>query len=156
MRLTAREDIELSVPDVFAAVADFDAIAHLAQRQGFHVRRLDRLPVPSIGMRWAISGRYRGKVRHVFAELRAFVPGESLAVRMTGGGFQADIDVDMRALSRIRTRLRMDVDLKPQSLFARITVQVLRLKHASLARRYNAGLRDFAQKLELRHRVGRA
>lgn len=156
MRFSAREDIEVAVSDVFAAVADFDGFARLALRRGFQVERLDRLPMPSVGMRWAVSGSHRGRMRHVTAELRGFVPGESLTVRITGGGFEADLDVDVLALSRRRTRLRADLDLRPRTIGARILIQTLRLGRAAAARRYHAGLRRFAERLELRHTVRRA
>lgn len=156
MRFTAREDIEVPLAAVFAAVADFDAFIRLARRRGVQVERLDRLPVPSVGMRWSISGRYRGKDRHVTAELRVFVPGENLLLRMTGGGFEADLDLDVVALSRLRTRLRTDLDLRPRTIGARILMQALRLRRAVAARRHQAGLRAFAQDLERRHRVSRA
>ncbi len=156
MRFSAREDIEVPVADVFAALADFDGLVRMALRRGILVERLDRLPAPSVGMRWAIAGRYRGKLRHVTAELRVLVPGESLALRMTGGGFEADVDIDVLALSRMRTRLRTDLELRPRSIGARLLMPTLRLGRKTALRRYQAGLRSFAHRLEMRHMVRRA
>lgn len=156
MRLAAREDIELPASVVFAAASDFDHFARLALRRGFQVERRDRLPEPAVGMRWSVSGPYGGKLRHVTAELRAYVPGESLLVRMTGGGFEVDIDVDVIALSWRRTRLRTDLDLRPRTIRARILMQALKLRRAKAVGRFHASLRAFARRIELRHMIDRA
>lgn len=156
MRFSAREDVELEAGTVFAAVSDFAAFERLARRRGIEIRRIDRLARPAVGMAWSLAGRFRGRARSAIAELRHFDPDGGLVLAITGGGFEATFELLVVRLSRARSRVVADLEVRPRSLGARLALQAARLGRKRMVRRYGEGLRSFARQLELVHGVPRA
>ena len=62
----------------------------------------------------------------------------------------ADVEVELVALSRGRTRLRMSIELRPQNLSARLLVQSLKLARGSLNRKFDKRMAGFARDIEQR------
>jgi hypothetical protein len=63
-------------------------------------------------------------------------------------GLEVDMIVELVALSRGRTRLSVDLDLKPKSISARLLVQSLKLAKANLSKKFHLRIADYARDLE--------
>jgi len=153
MKFSAREDIEAPIERVFAAMTDFHAIELAALRRGVQVSRLDGLATAAAGASWDIAFRYRGKVRAMVGTISACEPYERLAFDVRAQGYEVSTAFTLLALSRKRTRITSDMDVRPRSLPARLLLQSARLGRAALVRRYADRIHLMA--LELEDRAGR-
>jgi hypothetical protein len=87
-------------------------------------------------------------------ELADYEPPNKLI--FTGGtdSFDAEVLVELIALSARETRATMTVDLKPKTLAARLILQSARLTKGSITKRIRKQLNKFA--LEIENRVNTA
>ncbi|MDJ0630401.1 MAG: SRPBCC family protein [Rhodobacter sp.] len=152
MRFTTREDIEAPIENVFAAASDFDGFERQALRRGAEVTRRDNLDRIGVGSEWFLKFRFRGKEREVEARIVQFTPPNSFRVDSRIGGLHSAIDVELLALSPRRTRLQVAVDLKPQSLSARLLVQSLKFAKSNINKRFANRVWQYAQDIEGKYR----
>ncbi len=151
MKFSTREDIEAPAAFVFAELSDFDGFERGAMRRGARVKRLDRLAVPGAGMSWALEFRWRGRDRKMVTEMTAHDPPQALAFVAESAGFELVLGMGLAEMSRRRTRLAVELEVKPRTLAARIMLQSLRLGKARLTRRFASRVRMVAEEIEARH-----
>jgi hypothetical protein len=148
MKFSAKEDIEAPVEQVFALVSDFEGFETSARRRGADVQRTDTLPTSAIGMTWSASFVARGRQRQLNIEMTAYEPPQMMRFHSVAQGLEADMKVELVALSRGRTRFSIDLDLKPKSISARLLVQSLKLAKANLNKKFHLRMADYARDLE--------
>lgn len=152
MRFTSKEDIEAPIEHVFAQVTDFQSFERAALRRGAEIR-CNREPArPGVGLSWHARFLLRGKQREVDTEVTSFDPPNTLAVAARSAAFAGQLGVDLVALSRGRTRMTVDLVVKPQTLSARLLLQSLKLARANLTRRFKKRLADYAAEVERRYK----
>ena len=149
MQLTAREDIEASLDDVFAALSDFESVERQALRRGIDVQRVSGR-VPEDGLNWQAHFGFRGKQRTADITLKDYVPPERLVFSSVSGGLTVDMAIDVVALSRTRTRIGVMAELVPKTLSARLLVQSLKLAKGGLDKRFRNRMQGLARDLERR------
>lgn len=148
MQLTAREDIEAPLDEVFRAVSDFEAFERAALRRGSQVARTDSLEAAGKGMCWDVRFDFRGKRRKANLELVEFNMPEGLKVLGKSSGVEVVFVVEMVALSRVRTRLDIKADIEATNLPARLVLQPMKLAHSSIQKRFRKRVAQFASKVE--------
>ncbi|MEO1537805.1 MAG: SRPBCC family protein [Pseudomonadota bacterium] len=147
MKFSAREDIDAPIDEVFKAVSDFDAFERRMLRRGVDITRDDTRPLDQIGAAWQARFAWRGRAYDVDAKLVALEPGEGYSIESRANGIECTGVVDLVALSKTRTRLFASLDLKPQTLSARLMLQSLKLAKGKLTHRFKARVNEFAQGL---------
>lgn len=150
MKFSKREDIEAPIDDVFAAVSDFDWFERVILRRGAEVSRIDSLTAPAPGMAWQSRFVFRGKPRVVAAELVRHEAPERLAMRTKGAGLDGLLSVDLVQLTPRRTRMSVQLEIRPETMTGRLLVQSLRLAKTNLTSRFKAGVGRFAGDIEAR------
>lgn len=148
MKIVAKEDVEAPIEKVFAAVSDFRRFERSAIRRGAKVKRLDSLDEPGAGVAWKAKFFTRGKQRAMHLEVVEFAAPERILLAAESDGMKGQILVELVALSRTRTRLRLVSELKPQTLSARLLVQSLKLARGSIQHRIETRLDEFAAMIE--------
>jgi len=148
MKFSTREDIELPVEDVFSVLSDFERMERAALRRGAEVARIDTLAAPGPGMAWTAEFTFRGKRRALRTELAGFQPPETLVVQSAVSGLVGVTTVDLVRLAPRQTRMAVALDLRPQTLSARMFLQTLRLAKTRLSQRFTSGVSRFARELE--------
>ena len=148
MIFETKEDIEAPMDHVFGVISDFGRFERQALRRGAEVRRLDQLSVPGVGMVWDIVFQMRGKQRDIKVELIEFDRPNRLVLESKSPGLAGDMVAELVALSRGRTRLSLKVELKPQTLSARLLVQSLKLAKGNLNKRFMVRVAEFAKDTE--------
>lgn len=148
MKFSTKEDIEAPIERVFALVSDFEALERAALRRGAEVQRTDALRKPGVGMSWTASFMARGRQRHLDIQMVEYEPPHSMRFHSVAQGLETDMKVELVALSRGRTRLSLDLDLKPRSISARLLVQSLKLARANLNKKFHLRMADYARDLE--------
>lgn len=151
MRFTTREDIELPIDAVFAEVADFQRFEREALRRGASVETGGA--AEGIGRSWTVRFRHRGRDRELVSTVERWDPPRGLGTLGRIGGFEGQVEVELTELAPRRTRLKVDLDIKPRTLTARLMLQSLKLAKSSLTNRYKARVHGFARAMEQRRQT---
>lgn len=148
MRFSSKEDINAPIDAVFEAVTDFDYFERTMLQRGAQVTRVDANTDKGVGMCWDVGFKYRGRSRQARAEITTFEQPEELVINSVVGGINGDMNVAMISLGKNQTRLKVILDIKPQTLPARLLVQSLKLAQGSLRARFDARIAGFAKSIE--------
>ncbi|AMY71950.1 SRPBCC family protein [Frigidibacter mobilis] len=151
MKFSTKEDIEAPVAFVFAELSDFDGFERAAMRRGATIKRLDRRTEPVAGMSWALEFRWRGRERKMVTDMTAYDPPQAMAFLAESAGFEMVLELSFLEMSRRRTRLAVELQIKPRTLASRIMLQSLKLGKAKLSRKFAARVRMAADEIEARH-----
>lgn len=147
MIFSAREDIDAPQASVWAAVTDFEAFERQAQRRGARVRRVGKIAPPSEGARWDIGFRFRGKDRDVDALLSTCTEPK-LVLLSAGSGINGTLDVELIPLAASKTRIIVKLELKPQTVAARMLLNAMKLTKAALTQRFKDRVAKLARMVE--------
>ncbi|MEM9967054.1 MAG: SRPBCC family protein [Pseudomonadota bacterium] len=152
MKFSTNEDIAAPIDVVFRALCDFEQFERAALRRGAEIRRLDSMAALGVGMRWQANFSLRGKEREVQIELTSFDPPEQLLFDSVSPNMLGHAALELTALSKDKTRLKVGFEVKPLNLSSKLLVQSLRLAKYTLTKRYKKRVADYARSLEARHR----
>ena len=152
MKFSTREDIEAPIDYVFAQITDFEGFEKQAMRRGTDIQRLDNAAIPSEGSSWDIAFKYRGKDRKMNAKISRLEAPNELQLTTVANGLDGNTSVELVALSRARTRISVAIELKPQSLSARLLLQSLKLAKSNLTRKFKIRVADFSEGVEESYR----
>lgn len=151
MNFIAREDIEATMDQVFAAVSDFDAHERSALRRGIEVETYTVEQKGETCRAWDIGFRFRGKAREAKAVLETCEPPNGMLATFRVGGLAGNLSIELMALSRTRTRMTVNVDVEPKTLSAKLLVQSMKLAKTGLTQRFKQRVGKMAQEIEDRH-----
>ncbi len=148
MKFSTREDIEAPIDAVFDMLCEFESFERSAMRRGAEVQRLDQLRVPGVGLTWAAVFDLRGRRRELEIEMVAFDKPNEMMLESTSPGLIGQMSFELVALSRNRTRILVELEVKPINLSARLLVQSLKLAKASLTKKYKKRVAEYARGME--------
>lgn len=148
MKFSTKEDIEAPVEAVFDMLCDFESFERSAMRRGADVQRLDQLTAPGVGMAWHAVFHLRGKRREIELEMVTFERPHEIVLESTSPGLIGQMSFELMALSRGRTRVSVELEIKPLNLSARLLVQSLKLAKGSLTRKYKMRIAEYAKGME--------
>lgn len=148
MKFTTREDIAADIEHVFASVSDFDGLERAALRRGAEVMRTDNMSAPGAGMSWQAKFPFRNRDREANMRLSEYDAPNGLTLLSKVSGIEAEVQVELMALSPNRTRLNMVLDLKPKSIPARLLLQSMKLARGNMVKKFRRRIADFAQNIE--------
>jgi len=151
MKFKTKEDIDAPMDYVFGALTDFEALERQAMRRGASVRRMDAQTQPGEGMGWEIGFPFRGKPRELTVTMMHFAPPSRMSFDGTMQGLSGTMDVELLALSRTRTRMILEIELKPETLSARLLMQSIKLARGSINKRFQVRVAEYAKTMEERY-----
>ncbi|MEP3348107.1 MAG: SRPBCC family protein [Litoreibacter sp.] len=154
MKFSTKEDLEIPIDDVFQLLSDFDGFERAILRHGADVSRTDKLTSNGVGMSWKARAEVRGKNRQFEVKLVEYDRPNQMLFDVKTNNMAATFLVELVAMSRTRTRMRIELDVKPQTLSARLIMQSAKLARNTLNRRYKTRIAHFASDLEERHKKG--
>ena len=152
MKFSTKEDLEIPIDDAFVMLSDFDGFERAILRHGADVSRTDNLYNVGVGMTWKARATVRGKKRDFKAKLVEFDRPNQMLFDVTSKNMAATFLIELVPMSRTRTRMRVELDARPQTLSARLLIQSARLARNTLNRRYKTRIAHFATDLENRHK----
>lgn len=153
MKLTAKEDIEAPIGFVNSVLTDFETWERAAMRRGADVERLDRLRQPGPGMKWRVGADYRGKKRVIEIEILKLLPEQNLSFNFSAKPAEGILSIDVAEMGPRRTRLVVNMEIKPRTLAARLFLQSLKLAKAKVTRRFALRLSQVGADIEDRYRA---
>ena len=151
MKFSTKEDVEAPIDAVFEMLCDFESFERSAMRRGAEVQRVDQLKVPGPGMTWRVAFDLRGKRREMELEMVTFDRPDEMVLESTSPGLLGQMRFELMALSRDRTRVLVELEVKPLNLSARLLVQSLKLAKNSLTRKYKLRVAEYAKAMEERY-----
>lgn len=151
MKFSTNEDIEAPIDSVFGMLCEFETFERAAMRRGAEVQRVDRLQQPGVGMVWDAVFELRNKRREIQVEMVRFDRPHEILLETTSPGMVGSMSFDLMPLSRARTRIKVELEVKPLNLSARLLVQSLKLAKSSLTKRYKLRIAEYAQGMEERY-----
>lgn len=153
MKFSTREDIEAPIESVFEMLCDFEVYERAAMRRGAEIRRTDDLANPGLGAAWNVRFVMQGKERDVALEVVSFDPPDEIKIALNSRNIIGTAQLELFALSRNRTRILVGIEVTPITLKARLFLQSLKLKKASLTRQYKDRVAGYVKELEERHQA---
>ncbi|AVO37739.1 SRPBCC family protein [Pukyongiella litopenaei] len=152
MQFSSKEDIEAPVEAVFAMLAEVERYERAAIRRGIDVRRLSGAAETGAGMEWEALFSLRGKPRTMQVRLSELEPNSRLRFDSESHGLTGFLNLELLELSPRRSRMAVVLNLKPNTIPARLLIQSLKLAKANLTRRFKLRVADYARGLEERYR----
>ncbi len=151
MKFSTKEDIEAPIEAVFEMLCDFEGFERSAMRRGAEVQRVDNLTKPGVGMTWNAVFEMRGKRRELQIEMVTFDKPNDIILESTSPGLLGKMSFELMPLSRNRTRIIVELEVKPLTLSSRLLVQSMKLAKASLTRKYKLRVGEYAKGMEERY-----
>lgn len=148
MIFVTTEDIQAPVEMVYRSVSDFDNFERSALRRGLEVRPMDQNALAGAVRGWNVGFQYRGKKRESEARLVDVVPEQGFSIKGNSSGIHGDMTVDLVALSKKRTRLKVTMEMSAKTLSSRLLLQSMKLAKTKLSQRFEKRVSILAQDLE--------
>jgi hypothetical protein len=145
MKFSTRADMEAPVGRTFDTLSDFGAFERFARRRGVEVTRSAQA---GEAQGWHLRFSLRGRKREMSVRLADFERPERMTFAAESKSFDLEFALTLIALSKSRTRLGVELDVRPRSLSGRLLLQSMRLAKSSYSRRFETAIRSFAEKLE--------
>ncbi|KIN65364.1 DNA polymerase III subunits gamma and tau [Sulfitobacter noctilucae] len=155
MKFSTNEDVEAPIDAVFDMLCEFDRFERSAMRRGAEVQRRDQMAAPGVGMLWQAAFDLRGKRREMEVEMAVFDRPNEMVLESTSPGILGTTSFELIALSRSRTRVLVQLEIKPLNLSSRLLVQSLKLAKSSLTKKFKLRVAEYAKAMEERY-AGRA
>lgn len=154
MKFSTKEDVEIPIDDTFTMLSDFESFERAALRHGAEVNRADDLQQPGPGMAWKVKAELRNKMRKFDIMITDYDRPNLMSYDLNSKNMRGAFLVELVALSRNRTRVRVELDVRPKTLSARLIMQSAKLARNTLNRRYKNRVAHFASDLEDRYKRG--
>jgi uncharacterized protein YndB with AHSA1/START domain len=151
MKLTAKTDLEVPAADVFAALVDHPNWEREAVRRGIEVDRPQGSPASGVGAAWRIRGHFRGKARKLLLKIEEMTPDQRLLLGLDSPSVEGTTRLEIMVLSPRRSRLRVDFEIKPKTLAARLFINTMRLAKGRVQARFETRLGQFAARIKERY-----
>ncbi len=147
MKFSTRIDTDLPAERLFEVIGNFDALERMVIGRGAAVARIDPSNEPGIGMGWNIGFDWRGKSRQLRLAVTQFDRPEQMMMAGHSEALDLTVVATVVALSRVKSRLIFETDVRPRNMRARLMLQTAKLGKAQLDRRYQRRIEDFVQQM---------
>ncbi len=150
MKLSGRTDTGASLEAAFAFLTDVEGWERAALRRGADVTRTDKLKKPGPGMTWHIRFAWRGRERELQIKVITYDPSGQLTLGFDGPSVEGQLNVELVSMAAKRTRLLLQLEIKPRTLAARLFIQSLKLTKTRVQKRFDARLAQLGADIEAR------
>ncbi|WP_333817407.1 SRPBCC family protein [Tabrizicola sp.] len=151
MKLTAKTDLEVPAAFVFATLIDHASWEREAIRNGVEVERPPGTPDNGVGAEWRVRGHFRGKARKALVRIEEMSPEQRLALLIDSPSIDGTTRIEVMVLSPRRSRVRVDLEVKPKTLAARLFINTLRLAKGRVQARFEKGLGALGARIKDRY-----
>jgi uncharacterized protein YndB with AHSA1/START domain len=151
MKLTAKTDLEVPASAVFAILSDHPSWEREAIRNGVDVERPAGTPSTGVGAEWRIRGHFRGKPRKVQVKIEEMTQNQRIALGLESPSIEGTTRLEIMVLSPRRSRVRVDLEVKPKTLAARLFINTMRLAKGRVQARFEKGLGRLGARIKERY-----
>jgi hypothetical protein len=151
MKLTAKTDLEVPAAAVFATLLDHPTWEREAIRKGVEIERPPGSPAMGVGAEWRIRGHFRGKARKVKLRIEEMTLDQRLLLGLDSPSVEGTTQLEVMVLSPRRSRLRVDLEVKPKTLAARLFINTMRLAKGRVQAKFESRLGQFGARIKERY-----
>lgn len=143
MKFSTRVDTDRSSAELFDIISDFSRSELALKARGAQVRRIDPAQDPGTGLGWTVDFNWRGQRRRVRLDVTRFDRPSHITLDGQSDQFDLSITMTVVALSRVRSRLLFETEIRPRNMRARLLLQTAKLGKSQLDRKYDQRIVDF-------------
>lgn len=143
MKFSTRVDTDRPSAELFDIISDFSRSERALVARGAQVRRIDPSQDPGTGLGWTIDFNWRGQRRTVRLDVTRFDRPSHITLEGHSDQFDLSINMTVVALSRTKSRLLFETEIRPRNMRARLLLQTAKLGKAQLDRKYDQRIADF-------------
>ncbi|WP_347139619.1 hypothetical protein [Paracoccus sp. SSK6] len=147
MKFSTRIDTNIPASDLFDIAGDFSRSERALVARGVAVRRVDPAQEPGTGLGWVVDFNWRGQRRSVRLDVTRFDRPSHITLEGHSDQFDLSINMTVVALSRVKSRLLFETEVRPRSMRARLLLQTAKLGKSQLDRKYDQRITDFVTHL---------
>ncbi|MEP4197141.1 MAG: SRPBCC family protein [Aliishimia sp.] len=151
MKFSAKEDIDAPIQNVFEMLSDFETFERSAMRRGAEVQRTSDHVEPGVGITWDVAFVMRGRRRQMALQMVEYEAPTRMKIEAISPSLASNFVLELVALSRGRTRIAVELDLKPKNLSARLLVQSLKMAKTTLTKRFKLRVAEYSKDIEERY-----
>ena len=143
MKFSTRFDSDQPSAELFGIISDFSRSERSLRARGAQVRRIDPAQDPGTGLGWTIDFNWRGQARKVRLDVTRFDRPSHITLDGHSDQFDLSINMTVVALSRVKSRLLFETEIRPRTMRARLLLQTAKLGKSQLDRKYDQRIADF-------------
>lgn len=151
MKFSTRIDTDLPAEKLFEAIGDFDALERMLIGRGASVSRIDPAQEPGITMGWNVGFDWRGRRRDLRLAVTRFDRPEQMSMAGRSNALDLLVNATVVALSRVKSRLIFETEVKPRNMKARLMLQTAKLGKGQLDRRFQRRVEEFVNQMRSHH-----
>lgn len=151
MKLTAKADVEVPAAFVFATLVDHPSWEREALRNGAEIERPPGTPAAGVGAAWRVRGHFRGKPRKVLLKIEELSESQRVVLSIDSPTIEGTARFEVMVLSPRRSRLRVDVEMKPKTLAARLFINTMRLAKGRVQAKFETRLGQMGGRIKDRY-----
>ncbi|WP_111557683.1 SRPBCC family protein [Paracoccus sediminilitoris] len=151
MKFSTRIDTDLPAEKLFEAIGDFDALERMLIGKGASVSRIDPKQEPGITMGWNVGFDWRGRRRDLRLAVTRFDRPEQITMVGRSDALDLLVNATVVALSRVKSRLIFETEVKPRNMKARLMLQTAKLGKGQMDRRFQRRVGAFVTQMSGRH-----
>ncbi|MBK4215659.1 hypothetical protein JJJ17_06955 [Paracoccus caeni] len=149
MKFSTRIDTDDSATELFDLIGDFNRLERLMVRRGASVSRIDPAQDPGTALGWNLGFDWRGQPRKLRLQVTRFDRPDRISLAGTADAFDVGVEMTFVALSRSRSRLIFETELRPRNMRARLLVQTAKLAKPQLDKKFARRINDFLSQLRV-------
>jgi hypothetical protein len=147
MKFSTRIDTDKSATELFDLISDFSRSERALVARGAQIRRIDPSQDPGTGLGWTIDFNWRGQRRTVRLDVTRFDRPSHITLDGHSDQFDLSISMTVVALSRVKSRLLFETEVRARNMRARLLLQTAKLGKTQLDRKYDQRIADFVAHL---------
>ncbi|HLQ20582.1 MAG TPA: SRPBCC family protein [Tabrizicola sp.] len=151
MKLTAKTDLEVPAAFVFATLVDHASWEREAVRNGAEVERPEGTPPSGPGAAWRIRGHFKGKSRKALLKIEELAEDRHMLLSIDSPAIEGSTRFEIMVLSPRRSRLRVDFEIKPKTLAARLFINTMRLAKGRVQAKFEKRLGQMGSRIKDRY-----
>lgn len=151
MKFSTRIDTDLPAEKLFEAIGDFDALERMLIGKGASVSRIDPKQETGITMGWNVGFDWRGRRRDLRLAVTRFDRPEQITMVGRSDALDLLVNATVVALSRVKSRLIFETEVKPRNMKARLMLQTAKLGKGQMDRRFQRRVGAFVTQMSGRH-----
>lgn len=147
MKFSTRIDTDIAASDLFDVISNFPRAERALGAIGLSVRRIDPAQDPGTGLGWTIGFGWNGQQRQVRLDVTQFERPSQIALDGHSDLFDLSVAMSVVALSRMRSRLLFQTEIRARTMRSRMLLQTARLGKSQLDRKHDQRVGDFVAHL---------
>lgn len=153
MKLKVAEDVDAPLGFVYVRMADFTRLEEEIRGRGAELKRDGNWTQAAAGCGWKGNVTVRGKPRRIDASIGHMAENDTILVESKVGGMDCTYEMTFYEMAPEITRVSTVLELKPNTLSARLVIQTLKLARGRVLQKMTGSLVRRGNEIEAEYRA---